>query len=166
MRLWFGRAVLGGALIVLGIWGWKALHPGPEHTIRKHLSELAQAATIAPNESSLVKLAKSQKLAGFFTADTEIQVDMPGRFPQALNGRDEVMQAALSVRSAVKAIKVQFIDISVSIESDGETGVAHFTAKADVAGESTPQVEEMEAQFKKVDGDWLIKHVENVKTLR
>lgn len=166
MRLWLSRTVLGGALIALGIWGWKALYPGPEHTIRKHLSELAHAATIDPNESSLVKLAKSQKLASFFTPDTEIQVDMPGRFPQSVNGREEVMQAALSVRSAVKAIKVQFIDISVKLESDGETGVAHFTVKADVAGESTPQVEELEARFKKVDGDWLIKHVENVKTLR
>lgn len=166
MRLWFGRAVLGGALIALGIWAWQALHPGPEHTIRKHLSELAHAATITPNESSLVKLAKSQKLASFFTTDAEIQVDMPGRLPQSLNGRDELMQAALSVRSAIKAIKVQFVDISVKLEADGETGVAHFTAKADVAGESTPQVEEMEARFKKVDGDWLIKHVENVRTLR
>jgi len=44
--------------------------------------------------------------------------------------------------------------------------VTHFTVKADIAGESTPQVEELVATFKRLEGEWLIQHVENVKTLR
>jgi len=142
------------------------MFPGPEQLIRKRLAELARVATIAPNEGSLVKLAKSQKLASLFTTDTEIDLDLPGRFPRTLNGRDEVLQAAASARTALQTLKLEFLDITVSLGSDGESAVAHFTVKGDVPGESTPQVEELEARFRKVDGNWLIQHVENVKTLR
>lgn len=159
------RLALGSALIALGVWGWQVFYPSPEHAIRSRLAELARAATISPNESALIKLAKAQKLASFFTVDTEIRIDLPGRFPQSLNGRDELMQAVAGARSAVKSLKVEFVDVSVTVESDSVSGSAHFTVKADVSGESTPQVEELEAQFRKLDGDWLIKHVENVQTL-
>jgi SnoaL-like domain len=166
MMRWLGRVAMVGAAVALAIWGWRAFFPSPEQIVRKRLIGLAQVASFAPNEASLMKVARAQKLASFFTSDAEITVDLPGHFPQSINGREEVLQVAMSARTMLKAIKVQFLDIGVKLDDDREAGVAHFTVKADVAGENTPQVEELEAQFKKLGGDWLIKRVQNVRTLR
>ncbi len=166
MKAWLARLALLGALLALGIWGWRAAFPGPEQLIRKRLAELARLASFTQSEGSLVKLAKAQQLAARFTPDAEISVDLPGRSPQSLNGRDELMQAAMSARTMVKSLKVQFVDVTVKLGDAPESGIAHFTVKADVPGETTPEVEELEAQFKRVDGDWLIQHVQNVRTLR
>jgi hypothetical protein len=166
MKVWGVRGILVAALVTLGIWGWRALVPSPEHVIRKRLTELARIACIKPGEGSLTKLAKSQKLAGFFATDAEIDIDLPGRFPQSLSGREDIMRGAANARNFFPSLKVEFVDITVKMGADGESGIAHFTVKADVPGESTPQVEELQAHFKKIEHDWLIQRVTNVKTLR
>ena len=166
MKVWAARGVLLAALLTLGIWSGGALFPSPEHLIRKRLIELAAIACITPNESMLTKLAKSQKLASYFAMDAEIEIDLPGKFPQSLSGRNDILRGAASARNYVASLKVQFLDISVKVASDAQSGIAHFTVKADLPGEGTPQVEELQADFKKVDRDWLIQRVTNVPTLR
>jgi len=166
MRLWLVRIGLGAGLLILSLYLWRFAFPSPEHVIRKQLSALARLACIAPDEASLVKLAKSQRLASFFTRDAEVTVDFPGRFPQSITGRDELMQVALTARTGLKKLKVEFLDLEVKVGPDGQSGDAHFTVKADVPGEGTPQVEELEAHLLRVDGEWLIQHVQNVRTLR
>jgi len=166
MKVWGAWGVLMAALITLGIWGWGALFPSPEHIIRKRLTELAELASIAPNEGLLTKLAKAQKLASYFASDADIEIDLPGKFPQSLSGRNDIMHAAASTRNYVSSLKVQFLDLSVKTAGDAESAIAHFTVKADVPGESTPQVEELQADFKKIEHDWLIQRVTNVRTLR
>lgn len=166
MKPWLVRVGLGGMLVALGIWAYQALFPGVQTVLRRRLQELASAASIRPNEASLAKLAKSQKVAAFFTTDAQITLDLPGRLPQSLSGREEVLQAALSARSMLKSLKVEFVDVDVTVGPTKDSAVAHFTVKADVPGESTPQVEELEARFQRVEGDWLINQVQNVRTLR
>ena len=166
MKLWVTRGILLAGLIFLGIWGWRALFPSPELVIRKRLNQLAQAATIKPNEGTLVKLAHSQKVASFFAVDAEIDIELPGRFPQSVSGRDDIMRAVAGVRNTLSSLKVECLDISVQMGNDGESAVAHFTGKADLPGDNTPQVEELQANFKKIDHEWLIQRVANVRTLR
>jgi hypothetical protein len=166
MKVWAARGILLAALLTLGIWSWGALFPSPEHLIRKRLTEVAAIACISPNESMLTKLAKSQKLAGYFATDAQIEIDLPGKFPQSLSGRSDIMRGAASARNYVSSLKVQFLDISVKMATDAQSGIAHFTVKADLPGEGTPQVEELQADFRKVDRDWLIQRVTNVPTLR
>ena len=148
MKLWVSRGVLVAALIAVGVWGWGVLFPSPERIIRRQLTDLARTACIKSNEGMLIKLAKAQKLASFFTVDAAINVDVPGHSAQSLSGRDDIMRVAGVARAAVSSLKVEFLDVGVTVNSDGQSGQAHFTVKADVPGESTPQVEEVEASFK------------------
>jgi hypothetical protein len=166
MKVWVARGVLVAALIILGIWGWRTFFPSPELIIRKRLIELAALACISPNEAMLTKLSKSQKLASYFATDAEIEIDLPGKFPQSLTGRNDIMRGAASARNFVSSLKVEFLDITVKMASDGHSGIAHFTVKADVPGEATPQVEELQADFKEIEHAWLIQRVTNVRTLR
>jgi len=142
------------------VWYWRS------RVIRKQLTELAKAASIGPREGELARVMNSQKLAGFFTPDVEITVDIPGHSLQTISGRDEVMQIAMRAHSTMSNVKVQFVDVSVSVAPDKESATAHLTAKANVPGDDVPQVQELKAQFQKVGRDWLINRVETVKTLR
>ena len=160
------RLLLLGLLAGLGVWGWRLLHPSPEHVIRKQLAELARTACVPANESNLAKLANAQKLASFFTPDVEITFDLPGRFSQTISGRAELQEKALGARAALSGLTVEFLDVNVTVAPDGQSATADLTAKANLPGDSVPQVEEVKVSLKKVEGDWLIQHAENVKTLR
>ena len=166
MRSWVFRLFLATAIFAAAIWAWKRLFPGPEQVIRKELLQVAATASITPNESPLTKLAKAQHLASFFTTDADVSVEIPNRPQQSFNGRDEIQQAALGARALLNSLKVHFLDIDVTIAPDKLSATVHLTATADLPGEKLPEVEELEMRFKKIERDWLISHVETVKTLR
>jgi hypothetical protein len=159
------RLLLLAGLVALGFWGWRLLHPSPERVIRKELAELARTACVPAKEGNLPKLANAQKLASFFTTDVEITFDVPGRFYQTISGRSELQEKALAARAALVGLNVEFLDVNVTVAPDGESATADLTAKASLPGDSMPQVEELRISFRKVEGDWLIQHAENVKTL-
>jgi hypothetical protein len=141
------------------------LFPSPERIIAKQLAHIARLASAGPNEGALARLANSQKLTTFCAPDVEISVDIPGRFSQSLNGREELLQAVLSARSTFNPLKVEFLDVSVVPSADKQSAQAHLTAKATFPGERIPEVQELRIHFRKVDRDWLIEHAETVRTL-
>jgi hypothetical protein len=166
MRDWLVRLVLIGTLGAGVFFGWRWMFPGPEHIIRKRLSELAAAASITSNEAPLVKLAKAQRLSTFFATDAKVTVDLPGRAIQTFDGREEIQQAAIGARSILNNLKVEFVDVTVSLAADKESAVTHLTATATMPGEKVPEVQELEIEFRKTDHDWLINRVQTIKTLR
>jgi hypothetical protein len=166
MKQWLLRGLLGLSLAALGIWGWRILFPSPEQAIRKQLTALAQTASVPASEGALAKLARAQRLTGFFTSNVEITVDLPGRSPQTITGRDELQQVALGARSMAAGLKVAFLDVGVTLAPDRQSAVAHLTARADVPGERMPQVQELSVSFQNLEHDWLISRVEAVRTLR
>src|SRR2546428_170424 len=135
MKNWPSRIILIAALGAVGFWLWRALFPSPEHVIRKRLGELAQTASFSSNQAPLAKLGNSQKLAGFFTADVEVKVDVPGRSQQNLSGRDELLQAALGARAAPNGLSLEFVDINVVVAPDKKSATVNLTAKGRVQGE-------------------------------
>lgn len=166
MKTWVLRLVLMGALGSAGFWAWSFFFPAPEHVIRKELLELSKAASIAPNEAPLTKLAKTQKVLSFFTSDAQVTLDVPGRLTQTLNGHDDLQQASFAARSMLNNLKVELVDVFVSVGTDKKSAVADLTATATMPGEKIPEIEELEMTFKKIDRAWLITRVETVKTLR
>jgi len=165
MMRWLFRLVLVGGFLALAILGWRVFFPTPEQVIRRQLADLARIASIAPNEGPLAKAYNSQKLTSFFAPDVEIVLDIPGH-SAALHDRDELMRAAMAWRSSATSLKVEFLDVSVAIVPDKQSAQAHLTAKANLPGESLPEVQELRVAFRKMDGKWLINRVDTVKTLR
>jgi hypothetical protein len=166
MRVWLVRLVLLGVIAAAGIWAWHWLFPSPEQAIRNELKQVAAAASVAPNEGQLARLANTQKLVGFFSPDVQINVDLPGRASQSFSGRDELQQAALGARSFLGSLKVRFLDVSVIVAPDRQSAEAHLTATATLPGEKLPEVQELRIHFRKVDRAWPIDRVDTVKTLR
>src|SRR5437879_1806687 len=130
MRRWVWRVLLAAGLLAVGAWVWTVLFPSPERVIRKRLTELANCATVSGNEAPLAVLLNSQKVGGYFTADIEVNLEVPGRSQQALTGRDNLVQAAMQLRSAVGALQVAFYDIIVTVAPDKATAEANLTLVA------------------------------------
>ncbi len=71
------RIVLLAALAVLGIWLWTVLFPRPEKVIRRRLAELARTVSSSSNEGDLTRLAAARSVAGFFSTNVELNVELP-----------------------------------------------------------------------------------------
>jgi hypothetical protein len=166
MKRWFVRLAWLALLAAAVFWGWGYFFPNPEHVIRKELVQLARVASIAPNEATLTRLSKTQKLLGFFADDAQISLDVPGRSIRTFRGHEDLQQVALGARSMLNSLKVDFVDVAVTVAPDKLSAVADLTATASLPGEKIPEVQELEFHFKKMDRDWLIQRVDFVKTLR
>lgn len=160
------RVLALASLVALGVWLGTVLFPGPEKIIRSRLTNVARTVSFAPPEGMLARAASAQKLAGFFALQTEVSIDLPGREQHDFAGRDEIAQAALLARNRFRALKVEFLDVQVSLASDQQSAIVNLTAKAKAPDEKDFFVQEMKFTLKKTDGDWLISRVETVKTLQ
>jgi ketosteroid isomerase-like protein len=165
MSKWLWRVGALTLLAGLGYWGWGVLFPHPEQAIRKRLNELARAASFSGGEGALVKVAKAQAVTAFCTEDVAIIVEVPGYPRQEIHGTAELLQAAAAIRTYREGFKVQFFDIVVKVAPDQKTAVADLTARGDVPRERDFSVQELRFKLKKVDGKWLVSHVETVQPL-
>jgi hypothetical protein len=158
------KAILLIVLAAAGCLCWFFLRSSPEEIIRKRLRSVAETASFTAGESTLMRLANAQKLSMFCTLDIEVTVDAPGGSQRTITGRDEILQAAGGVRSAVKGFLVQFLDMEVEIAPDQNTAVVNLTARASIPNDRDDYIQELKLTLRKIDGEWLISKVETVKT--
>jgi hypothetical protein len=166
MKTWLIRFVLLVAIAAVGYWLVTILFPNPERVIRKRFGEVAKLASFSGNEAPLAKLMNSQKLAGYFSPDVELMIDVPGGHEHTISGRQELMQAAAAARNTLSALQVDFPDVVVTLGPDRASAVVNLTATAKVPGDRDFFVQEMKCQLQKQSGDWLITRLETIKTLQ
>jgi hypothetical protein len=164
MKLVF-RIVCLAALAALGVWLWTIIFPSPQKIIRRRLEAVARRASFAPNEGTLARLAGAQSLAGYFSTNVEINLDVPGRLQHTIVGRDEITQAALTARSTASSLSVKFLDVDVTLAPNRQSATADFTVEARVSGDQDLIVQEMKFTLRKISGQWLITRVETIRTL-
>lgn len=159
------RLVLLAALIALGVWLWTIFFPSPEKVIRKRLAEVARLASFTPNEGLIPRAANLQKLASYFDSEVTLTVDWRRGTQQIVADREEMTQLALAIRSNLRSLKVQLLDLNVMVSADKQSAVVELTARASAPGEPDFLIQEMKFTLKKVDNEWLISRIETVRTL-
>jgi hypothetical protein len=159
------RIVLLAALAALGIWLWTVLFPSPEKVIRQRLTELARTVSSSPNESDLSRLAAAHSVAGFFSTNVELNVDLPELGRRNSMDREEITQAALMGRSRAGGLRVKFPDINITVAPDQQSAGVDLTVEANISGERDSIVREMKFTLQKTGGQWLITRIETVRTL-
>jgi hypothetical protein len=159
------RIVLLAALAAAGVWLWTILFPSPEKIIRRQLNEVARHVSFAANEGALSRLAHAESLAGYFSTNVEVNINLREGDRQDFVGRDQITQAALAARSAVSSLSVKFLDVAVTIGPNKQSAVADFTVEARIPGDQELIVQEMKFTLQKISGHWLITRVETVRTL-
>jgi len=164
MKEWFKRIILLAVLVALGYWGWTLFYPNPEKEIRKQLNALAQEASFAPHQGLVAQAWNATVLGSFFTPDVRVTISVPGA-EHPLNGRDELLQAALVVRQMRDSLKIELPDIKVILAPGKEAAVVNLTARGKVAGEKDDILQELRLHLIKVKRDWLINEIVSVRTL-
>lgn len=159
------RLVLLAAAVAVGVWLWTIFFPSPEKIIRRRLAEVARNVSFTSGGNQMAELARAQKLAGFFSASLEVNIEAPRRLQYTFADRSEIMRAVAAAHESAGGLKVEFLDVSVEVGPDRQTAVADLTVRAQVAGDKDFSVQAMRFTFKKTDGEWLITRVETVRTL-
>jgi hypothetical protein len=160
------RLVVAAALIGLGIWGWRTLFPSPARVIRARLLQLARTASFESREGIVPRGLKAQKLPDFFTPDVVIRVETRAYGARTWNGRDEFLSELGPIMQGYRGgVRVEFMDISVTLGPDRLTAVANLTVRVTFPAENDFIVQECNFSFRKVEGRWRIYRVETVKTL-
>jgi hypothetical protein len=157
--------IVAAAIIGLGFWLRSVWFPSPERVVHSRLDALAKAISFSSNGGMLGQAYNAQKAADFFTTDVDVDLNVAGYDSITLHGRDEVLQVAMAARSRLTSLKVEFLDMNITIDPGGQTAKVNLTAKAIVPGERDISAQEFNFMLKKVDGKWLIYKVETVKTL-
>lgn len=157
--------VLVLAVLGLGFWLWTVLFPTPEKVIRSRLDALAKTISFSSSGGVLAQAYNAQKVGDFFTTDVDVELTVGGYDPVSFHGRDEVVQAAVTARSRLSSLKVEFLDMNITFTPDRQSAKVNLTGKADVPGERDISAQEFNFMLKKVDGKWVIYKIETVKTL-
>jgi hypothetical protein len=165
MSRWIWRAIITAALVALGIWLFSVFFPSPERAIRARLAQLAKAASFTGTESPVAAVANAARVADFFLDDVEIRLDLPGRTTVAFDGREDIREKVLALRSMGAGLKFELLDINLAMASDKKSAEANLTFKGRIVGEKDLIVQELKLLLNKTDGTWRIKRVETVKTL-
>ena len=118
------RLLSAVALIGLGVWGWFLLFPGPERVIRSRLSTLARTVSFEPRSGTIARGYGAQKAAGFFTLEAGVSLEVRGVESLHFHGREEIMQALLTGARRLRGLKVEFLDINVTVAADRQTATA------------------------------------------
>lgn len=159
------RFLLLAIVVGAGIWLWTVLFPAPQKVIRQRLVALARAVSSPGNESDLARLAAARSVAGFFSTEVELNVQLPEIGQRSSIDRDEITQAMLVARSRAGGVQVKFPDVNVTIAPDRQSAVADVTLEARLFGESDSILQELKLTLRKTDGQWLITRVETVRVL-
>ena len=159
------RLVLLAAAVAAGFWLWTVLFPGPEKIIRKQLASVAAEASFTAGENLIFAANRAENLASRFGTNVEINVNLPGHEQRGFVGHAEITQAAATMHSRFGSMKVEFLDVSVTVRPDKQSATADLTVHVETAGDKDFLVKEMKITFKKIEADWLITRVETVRTL-
>ncbi|HUZ08436.1 MAG TPA: hypothetical protein VMV89_13240 [Candidatus Paceibacterota bacterium] len=164
MKLFWRLAFLA-AMIALGLWLWTVFFPVPEKVIRHRLEKLAADASFTADQGNLSRLAGGENVAGYFSTNIEININVPGQEQVTLAGRAEITQAVLGVRERLKSLSVKFPDINITLAPNKKSAVADVTLDAAVSDKSDAVVQELKISFQKIEGVWLIIRIETVRTV-
>ena len=159
------RIIAVVVLAGLAFWLWTVFFPSPEKVVRKQLVKLMQDVSFSPDENNLIKMARAQGVADFFSSNVVVNINVPNHEQQTLASRAEITQAVLVSRQQLTGLTVRLPDINVTVAPDQTSATADVTLEADVSGEHDAVVQEVKFTFEHVDGHWLISKVETVRTI-
>jgi hypothetical protein len=140
------------AVMVAGI-GYR-YWPSDERTIRRHLSNLAEALSFPLTESEEERLTRIAVLREYFDPNVRVSLD-----DRELTSRDEIINLLSSYRPPPGGVNVEFVNIAITLAPDHETATVTLTAKmssTDQKGVSTVDERAANLLMRNVDDDWVI----------
>ena len=128
--------------------------PSDERSIRRHLSNLAEALSFPSRESGEERLPRIAVLREYFAPDVRVRVD-----GLELTSRDEIVGLLSGFQAPPGGLNVEFVDIVIALADDHESAAVTLTAKlssTNAKGESTLDERVADVTMRQIDDDWVI----------
>ena len=157
---WAAAAVV--ALALAGAWTW---WNSPERQIRRTLDTLANGLSHDEVASPLGAVSAVAEMQPLLADDVVVE---PGGRLEAIRGRTAVLAAAARVRTAVPALRLVFIDVTVTLSEDRSTATVVGTVSAEVtdrAGQPRTDGREFTAEMRRVEGRWIVAAARAIEAL-
>lgn len=159
------RIILSLLVVTAGLWLWRVFFPTPEKVILHQLDKVARDASFNGKENPLIIANRAETLAGFFSTNIEVNLDVPGRIERTFVGRAEITQAAAGAHTAVSSLAIKFLDPEISLSADKQFATVSLVVEAKSSHDTEPVMQPMKFTFQKIGHDWLITHVESERAL-
>ncbi len=88
---------------------------------------------------------------------------MAGEETHEFYNREELVQAIQAGRMSVNSVLAKFKSPKIEITPGNQEAIIGVVLTADISGEKDAVVEDLKIEMKKIDGDWVITHVESVQ---
>ena len=128
--------------------------PSEERSIRRHLSNLAEAISIPSTDSEVARITRFAALREYFAPDVRIGLD-----GQEIVSRETLIGQLSQWKPPPGGVVVEFVDVKVALAA-GDTALVNLTAKASTTnpttGESTLDQRNADLAMVKLAGDWVI----------
>ena len=128
--------------------------PSDERSIRRHLSNLAEALSFPLAESAEERLTRIAVLREYFAPDVRVGVD--GR---EITSRDEIIGLLSRYQPPPGGLNVEVVNVIITMANDHESAAVTLTAKmssTDEQGVSTLDERVADITMRKFDDDWVI----------
>ena len=159
-------ARIGAALVTVALlWGAWTWWNSPERQIRRALDALADGLSHDAPASPLAAAAAAAELQEHLAED--VVVAAGGRVEE-IRGRPAVLAAVVRVRSAVPAMRLELVDLSVTLDPQNASAAVEATVSVvmtDRAGQERSDAREVVVLMQPVDGRWVVRRVRTVGVL-
>lgn len=147
----------------LGLIGWR-FWPGDERAIRTQLALIEQAGSKEPAEQPIQSLIKARQLAELFHDPCRLEVeavDSAGEY-----SRKQIMDHIALIRASYAKARISLHDVVVDIPQKS-IAVVRCTLRVQGEGSGQPvaDVQELHADLRKIEGDWLFTGVRLIEVL-
>jgi hypothetical protein len=137
----------------------------PERQIRRVLAGVAEGLSHDAPASGLGAVAAVAALQEYFSTDVSIESARP---TAVINGRDAVLATAARLRSTLPSMRVEFVDLQITLGADNESADVDCTAMAtlqDRAGQQSVDAREVIIAMRIADGRWVITRARAIEVL-
>lgn len=159
-------------LILLGLCfggyvAWKYFFPEDKVLITRRLDELAQFASISPEDGNFKRMTKMDGIRDFFAEEARIVLMVPEVGRVEVAGKEVIRDYWVQRMPLLQRIGVQFFDLIIELNQGKDYATVELTAKIDYAdrwGREDYLVQEFKFILKKEEGKWVISRLENPAT--
>lgn len=159
------QGILLAVVIAAAVFTWRYFFPGPETQIRRKMAQLEELASFSGTEGNLELLGTARKLGEMFADDARVQLDVQGGPKRSLQGRENIIEAALGALHMSGGMTVEFLDITVTLDANRREATVEATGEAVPKGTDDLWIQDLRFRFIQTDEGWLILSVETVRTL-
>jgi hypothetical protein len=153
---------MGTGLAVLLSWAILKCLPNDEKALRALMLHLVEAASVQPNQSGFARLAYADRLVSFFTTNVTIQVEGFGTDFATINGRTELLQAAMAARMQFRQAQFELADLNIKFQPEKRSAAVYAVITGQINSDTNRFGQALKMTAAKTGGRWLISQVRSV----